>query len=146
MKVDYDDLVSSCRKVRSLTLTLARYLILRAKDRNVEHELLSSHWMMGTEHARTTHIMYCISVTFARPLNVCTMCGRTNDRFEIRNVKCQNFGHKTCPCPVNYSLKIIYSRTHFSPFQINSAITQPLFNCFSRLAGEHHCIINFWKN
>lgn len=150
MKVDYDDLVSSCRKILSpslpIALPLARYLILRAKDRNVVHELLSSHWMMGTKHARTTHIMYCISVTFARPLNVVRkLCAveRTNEWFETRNIKCQNFGHKTCRCPVNYSLEITYSRTYFSQFQINSTTSVNIIvsNIFGKIWFVVKCTV-----
>lgn len=92
--------------------------------------------------------MYCISVTFAQPLNIVrSICGQTNERFEIRNVKCQNFGHETCPMSMSselFSWNHIFTYIRF-PISNQLDYHAPSFNCFSRWSGEHHCFINFWE-
>lgn len=152
MKVDYDDLVSSCRKVHSLS----RCLSLAISFYEQKIEMLSMNYYHHIEWcALSTHVQNPYNVLYIR--YICTTIEysalnlrtneRTNERFEIRNVKCQNFGHETCPMSMSSEL---FSWNHiftYISFPISNQLDYhaPSFNCFSRWLGEHHCIINFWE-
>lgn len=92
---DYDDLVS--------TLTERSVYLLRARDKNGKHELLSAHWM-AIKHARTTTLNTSV-----------TSNGHWMCQFErtVQNTKCK-------------MSNVIY--VHFSLFYFNSTITL-LFAC-----------------